>query len=203
MYIAGRWADRQLSRLELIIAVIILSVVLTVIIQKMLKVFAYAERSVLNTSVININTAMQYRAAGYILRGDDRNIVEMQAINPFTVVDIAPVWLAPADAEPVPEAILVGALDIPVPGNYLGELDDPDPTELDGGQWYFDTADNTLVYMVDNPEYFYTSLPGPARIKLFVEIEFEDQNSNNRFDPAIDDYISIGLKATNDYEWRL
>ena len=203
MYIAGRWANRQLSRLELIIAVIILSVVLGMFMQYSIKVFAHAERSLLTSTVVNINTALQYHVAGHVLRGDYGIIDKLQDINPFTLVGGNPLWLDPGSVSPVPEEIVAGMLTVRVPANYLGELDSPDPAGIEGGHWYFDTADNTLVYRVNNPEYFSSSLSGPPRISFSVNVEYEDRNSNARFDPFIDEYKSIGLKATDDYEWRL
>jgi hypothetical protein len=203
MYIAGRWADRQLSRLELAMAVIVLSLVFVVYMQYLLKAFAYTERSLLENTMVNINTALQYHLAGHLLRGDYGIIDEMQAINPFTMVSADPFWLDPAPGDPLPAEIVAGVMGLRAPTNYLGELDNPDPAEIGGGHWYFDTADNTLIYRVDNAEYFYSSLPGPPRVRLIVEVEYDDRNNNNRFDPVIDEYKSIGLKAIDDYEWRL
>ena len=203
MYIAGRWADRQLSRLELVIAVIILSLVLFFFLQYMLKMFAVAERSFLTTTVININTAMHYRAASYIIRGDTSIVEEMMGINPFTMVSVDPIWFDPASESTLAEKFVAGALVVRAPRNYLGELDNPDPAEIDGGHWYFNSADNSLVYRVNNAAFFFTSLPGPPRVIFLVDIEYVDRNSNDRFDPDIDEYRSIGLKAINDYEWYL
>ena len=202
MYIAGRWADRQLSRLELVIVVIVLSLVLFVFMHYMLRMFAIAERSLLANSVININSAIQYRAAGYALRRDYASLEAMQGMNPFTMSDLDPGWLDPESGDGRPQEMLTGIPFMRVPGNYLGELDNPDPAEIGGRQWYFNLRDRTLVYRVDNTEYFDSSLPGPPRVVFTVKIDYQDRNTNNKFDPVVDEYLGIRLQAVNEYGWH-
>jgi len=203
MYIAGRWADRQLSRLELVVAVIVISLVLYILMLKMLKIFAAAERSLLTTTVVNINTAMQYRAAWYMLQGDYSELEIMQQMNPLAMGEIDSAWLKPEKTLEVPSQILAGIVDVRLPGNYLGEMDRVNPEDIDGGHWYFDRQEQKLVYRVDNDEYFDSSLSGPARVEFNVIIDYVDTNSDNRFNPHIDEYRNIRLRAINDYEWQL
>jgi hypothetical protein len=217
MYLAGRWADRQLSRLELAAAVIILSLLLFVMMQHMLKLFAQAERSLLTRSVININTALQYRAAGYILRNDYPSLAAMEGINPFTMAATEPGWLNPATAPatipglmagvtkapPMVPELMAGFTKVEVPVNYLGELDGPDPAAIEGGHWYYDRRDKVLVYHIDNAEYFSGGSSSPARVVFTVDIDYEDRNDNNQFDPEIDAYRSIQLQAIDGYTWHI
>jgi hypothetical protein len=203
MYIAGRWADRQLSRLELVIAVIVISLVIYVLMQKMLKIFAAAERGLLTTTVVNINTAMQYRAAWYILQGDQSELEIMQLMNPFVMGQIDSALLKPEKTPGVPSQLLAGIVDVRLPGNYLGEMDRANPDDIEGGRWYFDRQEQKLVYRVDNDEYFYSSLSGPARVEFKVIIDYVDTNGDNRFNPQMDEYRNIRLRAMNDYEWQL
>lgn len=202
MYIAGRWADRQLSRLELVIAVIILSLVLAGLIQHMLKLFAHAERSLLTISIININSALQYRAAGYVLEGDFVSIKGMLDMNPFTMIETGQREPGRPIEAGSPQ-MTAGMANIRVPENYLGELDGPDPASIDGGSWYFDKQARRLVYRVDNTEYFESNLTGAPRVSYTVGIDYEDRNNNNQFDPRIDEFHSIRLQAVNEYTWQL
>lgn len=201
MYLAGRWADRQLSRLELVASVILLGIVVAVMLVHMLKIFAVAERSLLISTVINIETAIQYRAAGYVLRNDYMALDKLTGMNPLSMAMVEPDWFTQASASP--PGIVAGMAYIAMPGNYLGEFMDTDPAVIKGGNWYFDQGKNTLVYRVNNAEYFFTDLSGPARVEFVVEIDYVDKNADNRFNPRIDDYRSIRLQAVNDYEWRL
>jgi len=200
LYLAGRWADRNLSRLELAMAVIVLGLILWVLLVQMLRVFAMAERSLLSSTVINVTTGLQYRAAGYTLRNDHAALGGLLAGNPFEAAGSVPDDLPGAES---PRQILSVTWRAALPGRYLGELEGPDPADIPGGNWYYDRSDRTLVYRVDNDEFFVTGLPGPARVKFAVVPEYEDLNGNGRFDPGIDNYQSIRLQAVNDYEWRL
>ena len=97
---------------------------------------------------------------------------------------------------------IIATMTTGVPGNYIGELEDPDPASINGGQWYFNTVDRTLMYRVDNTEYFYTDLTGPARVKFNIEIDYDDRNKDNQFDPAVEEYRKIRLKPDNEYSWE-
>ncbi len=50
------------------------------------------------------------------------------------------------------------------PGNYLGELDDVQPEEIKGGQWYFDSDKSMLVYKIENVASFESDMDDSNRI---------------------------------------
>lgn len=200
MYLAGRWADRQLSRVELVVSVILLGIIVTVMLSQMLKILATAERTLMLSTVINLNTAMQYRAITYVIREDYEALEKMTELNPFSLATAEPDW-SPGSVSP--PGFVAGMASIGIPGNYLGELRDPDPARIKGGSWYYKQGENTLVYRVNNAEYFFTDLAGPARVEFVVEIDYQDKNTDNLFDPRVDDYRSVRLQAINGYEWRL
>ena len=133
MYLAGRWAHRQLSRLELAAVVIVFCIILFIFMQYMLKTFALAERSLLATTVVNINAALQYRAAGYVLKGDFLSLMDMQGMNPFNMGNASPLRELPVTVYLTP------------PASYAGEMDTPDPAAVEGGSWYFDRIAGRLV----------------------------------------------------------
>jgi hypothetical protein len=204
MYLAGRWADRQLSRMEMILVVIVLALVLSYFMNYMLRMFAIAERSLLMSSIININTTLQYRAAGYALRGDYAVLDGFKGLNPFALDAIDPEWLdntmnTDADMPRLP----AGKVYLGVPPSYLGEFDDVNPDDIEPGSWYFNRQTRTLVYMIKNREFFETGLPGPERVEFYVDIDYTDRNNNNQFDAEADEFRNISLRSTGDYEWRI
>lgn len=204
MNLAGRWADRQLSTLELVMVVIVISLILFVLIQQMLKIFARAESSMLATSIMNINTALRYRAVWYVLNAEYTELKEMQGMNPFNLAAAdTGGWFEPPARSAAAGQMLVGLVDIRLPGNYLGEMEKADPAGVAGGNWYFDRHERKLVYRVNNTEYFSAETDEPARAEFVVDIDYEDRNDNNRFDPGIDDYRDIRLQPYNKYTWRL
>ncbi len=87
-----------------------------------------------------------------------------------------------------------------IPNNYLGELDNPDPGEIEGYRWYFDKSQRQLVYRVGNADDFHSSLDGPARIRVAIQIDYQDQNRNKRFDEG-DAFHGINVVSLDDYRW--
>ncbi len=185
-------------------AVIVFAVILSYFLNYMLRIFAIAERSLLMTSVININTSLQYRAAGYAMRGDYRGLESFKGINPFALDAIDPVWIGNTEQSVAGAPLLPpGKVYMDVPPNYLGELDNVNPDDIKAGCWYFNIQARTLVYMVRNSEYFESSLPGPDRVEFFVDIDYTDRNNNNQFDPTGDEFRNIRLQSKGEYDWRI
>lgn len=87
------------------------------------------------------------------------------------------------------------------PNNYLGELNAPDLDTIEGGHWYFDLKDRTLVYRVNNPKYFKTALPGPARARFVVRLQYDDVNGNGRFDNGVDAIYGLRMEPLEAYSW--
>ena len=78
-----RWIDRDLSRLELVIACSIILVLVGVFARHMLLVFARAEQSMVNRTVINIDTALKYQAVFFIMKDDYRDLARLADLNPM------------------------------------------------------------------------------------------------------------------------
>jgi hypothetical protein len=55
-----------------------------------------------------------------------------------------------------------------LPFSYLGEIEQPDPKFIAGGQWYFDRTVGVLIYRIQNERYFDSDLSGPARIRYRI-----------------------------------
>lgn len=87
------------------------------------------------------------------------------------------------------------------PPNYLGELGQPEAEEVEGYQWYFDRREKALVYRINHPEQFSTSLPGVARIRLAIKLDYTDVNNNGRFDSPTDHLQSIRLVPLEPFRW--
>ena len=169
---------------------------------KMLLLAAYAERQFMESTVININTALRYRAGLYQLRGQWKALAAMQGMNPFSLMTAKPVFAGegPAGADKILEDYSNLQV-LNLPSRYLGELDAADPADLDSGYWYYDKTAKTLVYIVNNAEFFTSALDGPARVRYRVTVDYRDNNNNGRYDPGVDDFTGVELKNLGDYQW--
>lgn len=200
MQLAPRWLDRNLSRLELIVSVTIILLFIGAFIQHMLIVFARAERSMVTSTVTNINTALKYRAVFDLMKQDYSDLADLGNSNPMNVVEARQ---QPDGGVAGPEQAASGIDSAGQPGNYTGELENPDPAAEPKGSWYYDKGRRQLVYIVRNTEFFSSSLPGVPRLRFRVHIDYTDSDANGKFDPPADKYRSVHLQSMDHYDWAI
>ena len=88
-----------------------------------------------------------------------------------------------------------------LPANYIGELNNADPSTIDGFQWYFDLDTGYLVYRVNSDKHFSSSLTGPSRIRFAIKLDYTDINNNGQFDNRIDRLNNVILISLDSYQW--
>lgn len=201
MDLAHRWIDRNLTRLELVAACMIIAVFIGIFIRYTLVIFARTEQTMVNTTIVNINSALLYHNAIAAMLGDKGFISRSLVQSPFALIQNA--------QQSYPENIgkLANKFNIHMtsfintPANYVGELYNPDPADIDPGQWYYDSSDHTLNYRIRNTEYFHGDTAGIARLKFQVIIDYNDNNGNGVFDQGIDMCNSIKLQSIGNFSW--
>jgi general secretion pathway protein G len=111
---------------------------------RVLAYHAEAERVAVEQLVGTVRTALQVRAAKAMIERGEHGLVALRDQNPLD-------WLARK------------------PSNYLGEYCAPDMHELPSGNWFFDRADGSLVYLFSNNKSFSleTSNFLKFKVKLF------------------------------------
>jgi hypothetical protein len=200
MALSSRWYDRNLSKIELIAAVLLISIFIGVFAVRALKIFALAEQTSVTLTINNMNTALKYRAILAVANNRLDELEEMTQINPMQLVYTGSETYTKTredmkdEIEQPPET---------TPSNYMGELYDPDINDIEPGNWYFDRGVNLLIYRVRNTEFFYSSLDGPERIRYAVKVEYEDINNNDQYDPAEDRFMNIKIESIDTYEWDI
>ncbi len=201
MELANRWQDKNLPKLESLVAWLVILIFVGFFMHYMLVIFARAEMRSINSTVLNINSAIQYHAAMAVLKGDYQTLSKLVTINPFSQIqNIREEYIENQINDTM--KIFPEAIPFLVPrSGYLGEFSDADLNELEAGSWFYDTDENVLVFLIRNDEYFVTELPGKARIKFKFNIEYEDINNNLIFDPDVDRFLNIHLRNINAYNW--
>jgi hypothetical protein len=195
-----RWTDRNLTLLELSAALLLIALFIGIFARHMLIIFARAESTLVNATVININSSLNYHAMFAVINKDTEKLSALESMNAMSMVR-APLTETGTSEHGFNE-FLNQQFHNWMPGNYIGELEAPDPDLIPGGKWYFDVPENTLVYRVNNPEYFYSELEGPPRIRFQARVEYKDVNADGIFDPAIDKFQAVKLESLEQYEWR-
>jgi len=194
MQVAHRWLDRNLTRLELIVALIMIMLVLGSFTRYMLLVFARAEMSMVNSSIINLNTSLKYHAAMAVLRGDKAQLSRMEGMNPMAEVQSWQDGYTQIEEE-MELITLTSALPIFTrPLNYIGELNDPDLDIIARGEWYFDIDDRSLNYRVVNGQFFFAGMQEAATIKFTVNIDYIDKDADGHYNPQNDEFVSINVQ---------
>ena len=173
----GRGGQTGFSLLELLVVIVLISVLVSVAIDRLIVLRAKAEAAAMQQVLGSIRSGIQIRVAELLATQRAAEIPALIGSNPM---------LRLAER----------------PANYLGELFGPDPGALAPGSWYFDTREGALVYLVDNTDFFDSELPPPARARFAIEAVFEDLNGNGHYDPGIDRVGGIRLASRSAYTWR-
>lgn len=201
MELAHRWLDRKLSLLEGIFAWLLIAIIIGSFSRYMFAVFSRAEQSMINSTVININTAINYNAAFALMNGNNEYINELLKMNPIDVMsENIDITSEQYDADEINSYIVMNRLSASLP-NYGGIVFDDSESLLERGQWYFDQDDYILFYKLENSEFFNSNIQGPARIRFQVKLNYTDKDGDKIFDPLVDEFNSAGLQAVDNYSW--
>ncbi len=200
MPLAHRWIDRNLSRLELVVALIIIISVIGIFMRHLQLVFARAEMSMVNTTIINLNSSLKYQAAMAVMRSDYEQLSNMDKMNP--VSEIQSLQNGYGNIEETLELVDKTAA-YPVfnkPVNYIGELVKPQADTLQRGVWYFDPSEKTLNYHPSYSGQIIEPLDSDNIISFRVSFQYSDINADGRYNPEIDRFLSIGIVRVNDHK---
>jgi len=202
MYIAHRWSDRNLTRMELVMALLILALLIGYFSRYVLLVFAQAERSMINRTVININTALNFRASMAVMRGQYDELQLLIKMNPMEEMQSSP-EINHFDNGINNISLAFARSIVSTPSNYGGIIASDIPDTMEKGKWYFQQDDHVLVYKVSNSEFFSSDLEGPARIRFRIKIDYNDNNANGQYDQNSDEYHSVKLQSIDHYSWDI
>jgi len=177
-----KWAvsrgARGFSLFELVIVVVLISLLLTVAIDRLLLFKAQAERTAMEQVLGNLRSGITIRLAEMAVRGKLGDADKLAGSNPMGLLAVRP-------------------------ENYLGEFFGPDPASLDPGNWYYDSRDGALCYLVESADYFDTVLPPPARARFRIRPVFDDTDGDGRYDPKVDALRGMQLAPLEPYGWNL
>jgi prepilin-type N-terminal cleavage/methylation domain-containing protein len=171
-------ARRGFSLLELLIVIVIISILLVLAIERLLRLRFEAERVTVQSVIGAMRSGLYVEFAAAAARGQAARLDAARGSNPM---------LRLAER----------------PETYAGEFYGADPKLFEPGTWYFDTRDRALVYVVRFPEQFVSPLPDPPRLRLAVEPDYDDLDRNGRFDPGRDPVRGLKLVALEPYHWKV
>ncbi len=188
---------RRMSRFELAVVVAIAALIITAILWRAPRIMVQAEQVSMEATLNNLRTLLRLQAAHYLIQGEREALAAMHYANPFAMDGDgrSPRKSFPKEIPPT------GRYRFYRGGGYIGELTIPEPWDIDGGNWYFDSEARVLVYRVANDDYFTSALQGAPRARFFVKVsypgsrgEIEGQSGNG--------FQGVRLQPVEPYQWR-
>jgi len=170
-------SERGFSLLELLIAIVVISVLLVVAAERLLALRFEAERTMVHSVIGAMRSALYIEFAGAAARGQIQRMDVAGGSNPMLQLSEKP-------------------------EGYAGEFFGADPALFEPGSWYFDTRDRALVYLVRFPQPFVSPLSGPPRLRLTVQPDYDDLDRNGRFDPGRDPVRGLKLVPLEPFYWK-
>lgn len=133
--------QRGFSLFELVLAITIFSALAGLFAYRLRYLQEYAEKTVMEMTVMNIRAGLRYKIAGLMMENRMQELPALLEENPIN-------WL-----ERPPE-------------NYLGEIASPESKKISPGSWYFDRAKNQLAYRLNLDGHFEGARDGDPEIRF-------------------------------------
>ena len=183
--------DREFTLFETILALFLIGFLVVVFMQKLDSLTGYTERAY----VLSTLTTLRQRANNVLLKavvdGDYKKIAGLENTNPFALDRALPRHGNGANA-----IINNGS----GAGYYAGLLPENELYGLAGGRWYFDSQAGVLIYLVENNQGIKTDLPGRARIRVRLGLQYSDNDQTDSYTPD-DGIYGIRLLIMDKISW--
>jgi len=146
-----RPAGRQtgFTLFELIVVVCVVAIMAGILLNRLRVYEEAAEKAAMQQTAAAIKSALQMRAASYMIGGRDNEIENLRNENPVS-------WLQEKPAE------------------YAGEFYADAYARVRPGSWYFDLARRELIYVIDLGANFKPGPDGRKWVRYRVRIEYEN-----------------------------
>jgi type II secretory pathway pseudopilin PulG len=121
--------QRGASLLEFAVAVVVMGILITVLLNRLFYYQGEAERVAFEHTVANVRTALEIKVVEGKLPGGSNDLTILTEQNPLGFLKNKP-------------------------ANYAGELFSPSDSDIGEGNWCFDRADKSLIYLLNNRNSF-------------------------------------------------
>lgn len=136
------------SLIELVIVIAIISVLVSIFLDRVWYYQELAEKTAMEENVGAIQSALTLQVGKNYTRGNRQELSKLAQENPVK-------WLQK------------------MPQNYAGEFYDLPPRSLLSGSWVFDLKARELIYVLDRTEHFVPGKDGKKWIRFHVNVQHE------------------------------
>ena len=167
---------RGFTLIELIIVITIVSILATVLLNRLVDYQERAEKVAMEQTAGVIRSALHLQLADLIARNRAGDIPKLLNENPIT-------WLAEK------------------PSNYQGEYFDPTPSQIAPGNWYYDLKARQLVYLVDRGRHFLPDAAGRKAVSYELILVYNPERQQAADTPPGKEVGGVLLQLARPYEW--
>ena len=165
--------QRGFTLLELAVVVTIISVLAVFALNYYYKLLVDVERTSMEHNLGVMRSAISMQFAGYYVAGNMAGLKDLVGSNPMDLL-----------AEK--------------PSNYLGVISHYKFEDIEKGSWFYDSKEQTLLYLVRNQLYFETDLAEPARARFKIYPVYSDRAKEGS---KIKYLSGLTLKEMAPYRW--
>lgn len=161
------------TRMEFLIRLTFVAVIAVVLLDRMLYYQEYAEKTVMEATMVNMRSGMRVRIAELMIAERNREIVDLLRQNPVT-------WLEK------------------MPPDYVGEIDSAALAKPPRQGWFYDPGKRELVYIPGLSRYFESDREGRKLIRFRVIAKVlprADDSSGPRYAEGLE------IVSINQYRW--
>ena len=169
-------AQRGFTLIELIIVITIVSILASVLLNRLFDYQERAEKVAMEQTAGVIRSALHLQVADLIARNRVGEIPKLLEENPMA-------WLAEK------------------PHNYQGEHFDPSPGQIEPGSWYYDLKARQLVYPVDRGRHFLPDSTGRKAVRYEVALVYNQERQAGADVSATKQVGGVVLQLAEPYRW--
>lgn len=163
------------SLLELIVVVCLVAVLVTVLLDRLLRYQELAEKTAMEQTVGVLRSALTLQFAGRVVSGGLSAVGDLSKQNPMD-------WLAER------------------PSNYVGVRYDPGASDVAKGSWYFDARGNELVYLPRLTRFFAPGPDGKVQVRFRTRVAI-GPGPSVRGAPGLQEASELRIVADPPYQW--
>ena len=168
-------SQRGFTLLELALVVSFIAIMVVIAIDRMWTLRSEAEKASVMQVVGSLRSALGLQMAKKVVDGGIRAIVELEGANPMDMLGVKP-------------------------SRYIGEVTQESEVQIEPGDWYFVTSSRHLIYRLQFPEGFQSEIGDPPRLRLKIQLEYDDNNKNGRRD-AHERVSGLDIYAVDEFTW--
>ncbi|MDP2805310.1 MAG: type II secretion system protein [Gallionellaceae bacterium] len=171
----GRGFGRGFSLIELIIVIAIVSVLMSVFLDRVWYYQEMAEKTAMEETMGAIQSALTMQVGKNYTRDNQQALGKLATENPVK-------WLQKS------------------PRNYAGEFFDMPPTSLVAGSWLFDLKSHQLIYVLDRSEHFVPGKEGKKWIRFRVNVK-QAEVLRNDVGTGEKEWVGTVFESTEQIKW--